>query len=82
VNKPRNAITDRLASATGIAPKVRSKAEPPPSRRDRQCYAVYFDPGVIKQIKQLTLEHDTTQQALAEEAYNLLFARYGVPQIA
>jgi hypothetical protein len=36
----------------------------------------------VKQIKAIAFEEEKTQQALMQEALNLLFAKYGKDQIA
>ena len=37
----------------------------------------HFDPKVLKEVKRLALDEDTTTQKLLEEAINLLFLKKG-----
>lgn len=39
-------------------------------------------PGAIRQLRIMAAEEETTSQALIAEAFNLLFAKRGKPQIA
>jgi hypothetical protein len=41
----------------------------------------HFSPEVLKQMKLLAVEEDTTTQALLEEALNLLFVKKGKGRI-
>jgi hypothetical protein len=42
----------------------------------------WHDPAVRQQLKLLGAETDKTEQKLMQEALNLVFAKYGKPQIA
>jgi hypothetical protein len=53
-----------------------------PSRRAKKTLMSWHDPMVVKQMKLIAFEQDKTQQALIQEALNLLFAKYGKDQIA
>jgi hypothetical protein len=53
-----------------------------PSRDGTRAITAHADPAVSRQLKQLALDEDTNVQALVHEALNLLFERYGKPQIA
>jgi hypothetical protein len=53
-----------------------------PSRDGTRAITAHADPAVSKQIRQLALDEDTSVQALVHEALNLLFEKYGKPQIA
>jgi hypothetical protein len=53
-----------------------------PSRDGTRAITAHADPAVSKQIRQLALDEDTSVQALVHEALNLLFEKYGRPQIA
>lgn len=53
-----------------------------PSRRDKKAFTTWHDPAVIKQIKAIAYEEEKTNQELAIEAFNLLFAKYKKAQIA
>jgi hypothetical protein len=53
-----------------------------PSRDGTRAITAHADPAVSKQIRQLALDEDTSVQALVHEGLNLLFEKYGKPQIA
>lgn len=48
-----------------------------PSRDGRRFLGGHFDPKVVRQMKLLAVEEDTTTQALLEEAVDLLFIKKG-----
>jgi hypothetical protein len=48
-----------------------------PSRDGRRFLCGHFDPKVVRQMKMLAAEEDTTTQALLEEALDLLFLKKG-----
>jgi len=52
-----------------------------PSRDGRRFLGGHFDPAVVRQMKMLAAEEDTTTQALLEEALNLLFVKKGKGKI-
>jgi hypothetical protein len=54
----------------------------PPSRRGKKAITVHFDPAACKQLKQLSMDEETTVQALMAEALNDLFEKYGKNPIA
>ena len=56
--------------------------ERPPSRTHRASMTVWQDKAVIKELKRLALEKETTQTALVAEALNLLFEKHGRPAVA
>jgi|EndMetStandDraft_8_1072994.scaffolds.fasta_scaffold1357089_1 hypothetical protein len=53
-----------------------------PSRREKKTLMSWHDAAVVRQLKAIAFEHEKTQQALIQEALNLLFAKYGKDQIA
>lgn len=53
-----------------------------PSRQNRQLIAGHFPKSVAKQLKLISVEDDTTVQALLEEALDLLFVKKGKQRIA
>lgn len=53
-----------------------------PSRVGKRQVSGYFTPDVVKQMHLLSLERDTTVQALLEEALNDLFRKYAKSAIA
>jgi len=52
-----------------------------PSRDGRRFLGGHFPPAVVRQMKMLAVEEDTTTQALLEEALNLLFVKKGKGKI-
>src|SRR4051812_34986809 len=73
-------------AATPAALEEREGEEPPPakaekffrpSRDGRRFLGGHFDPKVVRQMKMLAAEEDTTTQALLEEALDLLFMKKG-----
>lgn len=60
----------------------KQKSYQAPSRAGKKAITGHFEPEVSKQIKLISLEEDTSVQALLGEALNDLFAKYGKPPIA
>ena len=56
---------------------VRPRHVPPPSRRGKKGISIYVDAAFHKRLRMLALVHDTTIQALGEQAFDLLFEHYG-----
>ena len=52
-----------------------------PSRDGRRFLRGHFDPKVVRQMKMLAGEEDTTTQALLDEALDLLFVKKGSGKI-
>ena len=79
----RNAAGSRAASA--VAPTVavaRSAAVVPPSRVGTVSLTVHVPVIVRDELKRLALDRGTTLHAICGEAFNMLFAREGKPEIA
>jgi hypothetical protein len=80
---PLQAVLDREL------PKEPALLPPPPEpkrfhrpvRDGRRFMGGHFDPKVIKHMKHLAVEEDTTTQALLEEAIDLLFLKKGKGRI-
>src|SRR6516165_6210563 len=53
-----------------------------PSRRGKRNVSAYVDATAAKQLRILAASHDTTTQALLEEALNDLFRKYDRSAIA
>jgi hypothetical protein len=51
-------------------------------RKGLKSLTVWVEPAVIRQVKFIALENDLKQQAVITEALNLLFHKYGKPEIA
>ena len=62
-----------------LEPLLESKAEKfyRPSREGRRFLGGHFDPKVVRQMKMLAAEEDTTTQRLLEEALDMLFVKKG-----
>jgi hypothetical protein len=52
------------------------------SRQKKKSINAFMDPAAAKQLKQLALETDKTQQALLIEAINDVFIKYGKKPLA
>lgn len=75
------AARDPMQEAGGVETerKQRKVAKPRPQMKQA---IVYQTPEVMRQLKMLAAERDTTQQKLWAEALNMLFSKYGKPPIA
>jgi hypothetical protein len=88
MTEPRHKMGDALKRIMMTGPQSRQQSAPvpgstvPKSRQGRRGLLSYHDPATIKQVQELALERDTTQQKLITEALNLLFVKYGKPPIA
>ncbi len=78
------AVLSREAASPEMATKVlqpAATAQPEkfyrPSRDGRRFLGGHFDPKVVRQMKLIAVEEDTTTQALLEEAVDLLFVKKG-----
>ncbi len=82
----RNAAGSRPApatSATSSGPTLtRSSSVLPPSRVGTVSLTVHVPPIVRDELKRLALDRGTTLHAICGEAFNMLFAREGKPEIA
>jgi hypothetical protein len=54
----------------------------PPSRRGKKAITIWVDPLVADQLKEIAFHHKKSQQELFLEALNILFSKYGRPEIA
>ena len=83
VRNPLQAVLDRQL------PREPEPTPPPPApakfhrpvREGRRFMGGHFDPKVIRHMKHLAVEEDTTTQALLEEAIDLLFLKKGKERI-
>lgn len=73
-----------LPTEPGAAAQITTAtaAEKPPSRIGKKVVAGHFDPAVIRQIKMLAVNQDTSIQALLSEALNDLFEKHNLKPIA
>lgn len=65
--------------ATKFAAKLKAR---PPSREGKRVLSVYLPPEAWKQLRMLSLNLDSSTQALGEEAVNLLFEKHRLNRIA
>ncbi len=56
--------------------------EPRPDRKGKRFIAGYFPEAIYRQLRQLSLDEDKTNQELLTEALSLLFKRYGKSPIS
>lgn len=77
----KNSLQAVLEAAREPEPVEKPKPEPEkfyrPSRDGRRFLGGHFDPKVVRQMKMLAAEEDTTTQALLEEALDMLFVKKG-----
>jgi hypothetical protein len=66
----------RTTPAAAPEPSVSKRRDRGPSRDGRKMIGGFFPPETAKQLAQLALDHDKTQQALLDEAIEDLFAKY------
>ncbi len=80
---PLQAVLDRELPKGPAAPppSPEPKRFHRPVRDGRRFMGGHFDPKVIKHMKHLAVEEDTTTQALLEEAIDLLFLEKGKGRI-
>lgn len=89
----KKSLTSSMQAAAGndvtvqeIIPEPQSKPQisknRAPVREGTRAIGGHFAPEVLKQLKMIAVENDTTNQKLLEEALNLLFSNYGKPPIA
>ena len=75
---PAPAAPPEIDAAT---PATRGKTRPP-SRAGKRVLSIYLPPEAWKQLRMLSLNLDTSTQALGEEAVNLLFEKHRLNRIA
>ena len=80
-------LVEQLRHFTGKAAAPEPQAAEPgyfvaPSRRSKKAVTIWVDPAVADQLKEIAFTHRKPQQALYLEALNILFAKYGRPEIA
>lgn len=80
---PLQAVLDRELPKEPATPPPSSEPKRfhRPVRDGRRFMGGHFDPKVIKHMKHLAVEEDTTTQALLEEAIDLLFLKKGKGRI-
>ena len=66
----------------GPKTKANGRSEKQPSRTGTKPITVHYPKPVRDQLKILAVEQDTTLHSLIGESFNMLFAKYGKPEIA
>jgi hypothetical protein len=54
----------------------------PPSRQGKKAITIWVDPAVAEQLREISFHHRKAHQDLYLEALNILFSKYGRPEIA
>jgi hypothetical protein len=54
----------------------------PPSREGKRVLSIYLKPEAWKQLRMMSVNMESTTQALGEEAINLLFEKHRLNRIA
>lgn len=84
-------LADALHEASGKKIDIIAKSEEgtlpiltgkPPSRIGKRIVSGHFDPAVIRQLKLLAIDHDTSIQNMLTEALNDLFEKHNMKPIA
>jgi len=73
------ALPEILAAKPAVKTKAKGR---PPSREGKRVLSVYLPPEAWKQLKLLSLNLESSTQALGEEAVNLLFEKHRLSRIA
>ena len=72
---------DEDAAATSQPPATVKRGRPKAKSGPTSLVGGHFPPEVLKQLKIIAAEEGTTNQALLEEALNLLFVKKGKKKI-
>src|SRR5271165_4659388 len=76
------AATDEPEPETPPPEVEAKKPVRPPSREGKRVLSIYLPPEAWKQLRLLSLDLETSTQALGEEAINLLFEKHRLNRIA
>jgi hypothetical protein len=63
-------------------PETKPAAQRPPSREGKRALTVYLRPEAWKQLRMLSVQIESSTQALGEDAINLLFEKHRLNRIA
>ena len=64
------------------APEAKPASQRPPSREGKRALTVYLRPEAWKQLRMLSVQIESSTQALGEDAINLLFEKHRLNRIA
>ncbi|MBE9078553.1 hypothetical protein IQ241_14830 [Romeria aff. gracilis LEGE 07310] len=81
-SKARPEAAGKVPGQSEASESAEQKPYQAPSRAGKKAITGHFEPEVSKQLKLISLEEDTSVQALLGEALNDLFTKYGKPPIA
>ena len=76
------------AAAVPASPDLVAEPEPkpapqrPPSREGKRVLSIYLKPEAWKQLRMLSVQIESSTQALGEDAINLLFEKHRLNRIA
>ena len=73
---------DRNSAPPPVSASARTPADKPPSRQGAVQIAAFFPEDVRTQLKILAAEQRRDVQDVLAEALNLIFVKYGKPEIA
>ena len=82
MSKPSRPSLTTTGAFTKTAPASMTRPTSTGSRAGKKAAPFWMPAAAKKQLDYLTVEQDTTQQALLTEALNDLFKKYGKPPIA
>jgi hypothetical protein len=77
-----------FAAAVPTSPEPIAEPEPkpavrrPPSREGKRVMSIYLRPEAWKQLRMLSVQIESSTQALGEDAINLLFEKHRLNRIA
>jgi len=77
--EPAPQSPDPVSAAPAPAERRYPKAA---TREGKRVATVYLEPEALKQLQRLTIDEDTTLQALLTEGINAVFAARGLSRIA
>jgi hypothetical protein len=82
MSKTARALLTTTGAFTTAAPAPTTRPPSTGPRAGKKAAPFWMPAAAKKQLDYLTIEQDTTQQALLTEALNDLFTKYGKPPIA
>lgn len=71
-----------MAQSSSITKPISARAGMAPSRIGKKGVTFYLEPDVVKQLRTISVNEETTLQALMIEAANMLFKSRGKAEIA
>jgi hypothetical protein len=65
-----------------VEPESKPAVQRPPSREGKRVLSIYLKPEAWKQLRMLSVQVESSTQALGEDAINLLFEKHRLNRIA